>query len=425
MSDKDSYYRRLWHLLNVGRSAAAPHLAESLLAQLEADFSGDQKHFTKTEYRDPGFRDALLEILLRQGEVVYFPNELVALVRRMLGDGEILSLYSGMGEFLLEFGGGVGIEPTPLTARWSRFLLAIGGVEAEIIQEDPRYWHSEQAFDRIVFHTPFGFKQDQTRLLGLSLARLSSSGQLLLLVPPAFLWVDRYKWYRERVLSNCHVRAIISLPPKIFAHTSIQSAIVLIASGTTGKTYMTASKSLADLPAIAEDYAAWRNGAKVSLGFESVLDIERWDIPHYEPIDFGIGAAPFPYQVVPLGDHASVKSGVLSPEAKLAVNRTGSKVLWLDGETDLIEKNNIFLEPKSSVNPMYLYLYLSSSVGKHALSRLIKGATIPHVSAKDLQTLPVVPPDLPRQAQIVSQALEIRKTASTLEALVAEAKQSL
>ena len=109
---------------------------------------------------------------------------------------------------------------------------------------------------------------------------------------------------------------------------------------------------------------------------------------------------------------------MLSPEAKLAVNRTGSKVLWLDGETDLIEANNIFLEPKPAVNPMYLYLYLSSSVGKQALSRLIKGETIPHVSAKDLQVLPVVLPDLSRQAQIVTQALEIKKTASTLEALV-------
>jgi hypothetical protein len=41
---------------------------------------------------------------------------------------------------------------------------------------------------------------------------------------------------------------------------------------------------------------------------------------------------------------------------RLAVNRTGSKVLWLDGETNLIEKNNLFLEPKSTINPMNLYL---------------------------------------------------------------------
>lgn len=31
-------------------------------------------------------------------------------------------------------------------------------------------------------------------------------------------------------------------------------------------------------------------------------------------------------------------------------------MLWLDGETNLIEKNNLFLEPKSTINPMNLYL---------------------------------------------------------------------
>jgi len=425
MGDKESYYRRLGKLLDLGRSAATPHLAASLLEQLATDFAGQKEHFNESEYRDPVFRDALVEILLRQGTVVYFPNELAALVRKMLGNGRILSLYSGMGEFLQEFDGGIGVEPAPLTARWSKFMLAIGGVEAEIIQEDPRNWESEQTFDRIVCATPFGFKQDQTQLLGLSLARLSSAGQLALLVPPAFLWVDKYKWYREWVLLHSQVRAVISLPPKLFAHTSIQSAIVLIGSGTTGKTYMAASRSLADLSVIGQDYTAWREGRKASLGFESDLTPERWDISHYEPIDRDLGAASFPYKVAPLGDIALVRHGVLLPEAKLAVNRTGSKVLWLDGEADLIEKNNIFLEPKASVNPMYLYLFLSSSLGKQALGRLIKGATIPHVSAKDLQTLPVVLPDLPKQTQIVAQALEIKKTASTLEALVAEAKQSL
>lgn len=419
MDDKESYYRRLWHLTNVGRSA----IAESLLAQLETDFSGDKRHFTDSEYRDPVFRDALLEVLLRQRTVIYFPKELAALVKKMVGGGKILNLYSGLGEFLFEFDGGVGVEPTPLTVRWSKFLLAIGRVDAEIVQADPKHWKSEKAFDLIVCNTPFGFKRDHTQLLASIFARLSSAGQLVLLVPPAFLW--GYRWYRDALLSFGRVKAIISLPSKLFARTTVESAIVVVEHGATGKTYMAASRSLADLPAIGEDYTAWREGRNVSLGFDSVLDQERWDIPHYEPIDFGLGAVPFPYQVVRLGDVVSVSHGVLSSEAKLAVNRTGSKVLWLDGKKELIEKNNIFLEPKASVNPMYLYLYLSSSVGRQALSRLIKGATIPHVSAKDLQILPVVLPDLSRQAQIVAQALEIKKTTSTLEALVSEAKQSL
>jgi hypothetical protein len=425
MNDKDSYYRRLWNLLNLGRSASVRHLAESLLTQLEADFVGEKKHFAESEYRDPVFRDALLEILLRQGTVLYFPRELAALIKKMIGDGEILSLYSGMGEFLVAFGGGVGVEPNPLVARWSKFLLAIAGIGAEVVQEEPPYWGSTRKFDRIVCNTPYGVKRDHTVLLASTLARLSSAGQVALLVPPAFLQVEKYKWYREWVPSVCHVKAIISLPPKIFARTNTESAIVVIESGKTGKTYMAGSRSLADMSAIGEDYTAWREGQNVSLGFESTLDQATWHISHYKPIDFGIGAVPFPYQVVLLRDVGILRQGVFSPESRLAVNRTGSKVSWLDGEMELIEKNNIFLEPKTTVNPMYLYLYLSSSLGKQALSRFIKGAAIPHVSATDLQNLPVVLPDLSRQAQIVAQALEIKKTASTLGALVAEANQSL
>jgi hypothetical protein len=425
MGDKESYYQRLRNLLDVGRSRGIRHLDERLLVQLEADFSGEKKYFAESEYHDPIFRDALLDNLLRGGTVAYFPKELVALVKKMLGEGKVLSLYSGLGEFIFEFGGEIGVEPNLLAARWSKFLLAIGTIDAKIIQEDPRHWQSTQAFDRIVCNSPYGLKQEQINLLALILTQLSSTGRLALLVAPVFLWGDRYKWYRDKLLSLGRVEAIISLPPKIFANTSVQSAIVLIQRGTAGETYMVASKHLSDLPAITEDFAAWRNGQNASIGFESALDQETWHISQYEPVDFGLSALKYPYQVLPLGEVASVTHGVLSPDSKLAVNRTGSKVIWLDGENELIAKNNIFLEPKPNVNPMYLYLYLSSSLGKQSLGKIIKGSTIPHVSATDLPRLPVVLPDLSQQAQIVSQALEIKKTTGTLEALVAEAKQSL
>lgn len=425
MGDKESYYGRLWNLLNLGRSTGVPHLTESLLAILETDFAKDRRYFSVSEYLDPPFREALLEILLRGGTVVYFPTELVALVRQMLGDGRILSLYSGMGEFLQKFGEGLGVEPTALAARWSRFLLAIGGVEAEIIQADPRHWESEQSFDRIVCNAPFGHKQDHAELLTLVMSRLSADGQLALLVPPAFLWGERYKWYRESLVSRCGVRAIISLPPRLFAKTSIQTALLIVQPGATGKTYMASSRSAADLAAIGEDYLAWRAGRNPTIGFPSDLTSDTWDVRRYEPIDFGLNAVSFSYRVIPLQDVASLKHGVLTTEARVAVNRTGSKVLWLDAETDLAEKNDIFLEPNTIINPMYLYLYLSSSIGKQALARLIKGATIPYVSVKDLQRLPVILPDASQQSRIVDQALEIKNSVSTLEALGFEAKQSL
>ena len=133
-------------------------------------------------------------MLLRRGTVVYFANEVTALLRSMIGTGVILSLYSGMGELLFEFHGGIGVEPNQLTARWSKFLLAIGGVDAKIINEDPRHWKSDQAFDRIVCNVPFGFKQDHLQFLSATFSRLSSAGQLALFVAPALLSIDRYRW---------------------------------------------------------------------------------------------------------------------------------------------------------------------------------------------------------------------------------------
>jgi hypothetical protein len=426
MGENESYYRRLRELLDLGRSKSVRHLDEYTLAKLEADFKGARKFFRESEYRDPAFRDALLEVLLQRGTVVHFPKALTTLVRTILGKARILSLNSGLGEFLFEFGGGVGIEPVSLAAEWSRFLLMLGGVDAEIIQAEPKHWKSERTFARIICNTPFGFKQEQTQLLASIFALLSVEGQLLLLVPPAFLWgVQKYQWYRDALLSLGQVRAIISLPPKTFSHTSIQSAIVLVQRGTQGKTYMAASKSVADFSAIGEDYLAWRDGRMATVGFESTLDRETWDVSRYEPVDLGLGAVEFRYRIVPLREVASVRQGVLSPDSALAVNRTASKVIWLEADPDLTEKNNIFLQPKDSVNAMYLYLYLSSSFGKQTLKRVTKGTTIPFVTTKDLEAMPVVLPDLASQARIVDQALEIKKTAGTLEALVSEAHQSL
>src|ERR1700733_11352051 len=133
MGDKESYYLRLRKLLSLGRSEAVRHLDEYALQKLDADFKGQRTYFTESEYRDPAFRDALLEILLQRGTVVFFPKELTALARRIMGDGKVLSVHSGLGEFLLEFDGGVGVERISLAAEWSKFLLDVGGVEAEII----------------------------------------------------------------------------------------------------------------------------------------------------------------------------------------------------------------------------------------------------------------------------------------------------
>ncbi len=94
-------------------------------------------------------------------------------------------------------------------------------------------------------------------------------------------------------------------------------------------------------------------------------------------------------------------------------------------EPKLIPKNNVFVVPGKEVNPSYLHLYLNSAIGKRALAGLVKGAYIPHVSAKELTRLPVVLPELQQQNQIVADALELGQTVSSLQALTVEGERAL
>jgi hypothetical protein len=425
MGNKESYENRLWSLLDQGRSKRITHLSADLLGKLEIDLSSKKILFSDAEYRDPLFRKALLELLLRNGTVLCYPDEVTDLVRRIIGSGRVLNLYSGLGEFVFRIGTGLGIEPNELTARWSKLLLTMAAVDALILTEDPRRWRSKEKFDRIICVPPFGHRKDHTEIFDRVISLLADNGRVALLVHQDFLASAGLKWFRQLVPATHQVSGVISLPTRAATNRRGEHALVIISGLAKGTTYMAKSGSLADLSAIGEDYQAWLDGRRISVGFEATLSVERWDVAHYEPVDFRLGEVSSPYRVLRLEEVASVSLGARSPEAKIAINKTGSKALWLDQESDLIEKNNFFLEPKGAVNPMYLYLYLSSSVGREALGKLIKGSTIPYVTLKDLHLLRVVLPEISRQSQIVADALEIKKTTNALEALVLEGKQLL
>ena len=426
MSVQTSYFDRLWTLAAHGRSTGRNSVAEALPDRLEADFAGNKELFSAEEYKDPAFSDALLGLLVASWGGFFVPKEVTSFVKAILGPGRVLSLYSGLGEFLSQFRSGIGIERQSVAAKWSQFLIRISAVDAHVVNEDPLHWESDEKFERIVCNPPFGSHDGEFKAIERALSSLDKNGQLAAIVSPNFLWGSRQSRMREMISKSARLRAIVSLPPNVFAHTSIRSAILVLQKEAAGKTYMASSKSVADLGAIAEDYAAWRRGQRFSLGFEVDLDSSRWDVSYHEPVDFGLGAVPFPYKVVPLGEVAQIDAGKRSDAARIAINRTGSKVIWLeDAPDDLIVKNNIFVAPQGNVNPLYVHFYLSSSLGKRALAKRITGATIPHISPKDLAGLPVVVPELRQQGKIVEQALKIRQITAALEALAFEGQQSL
>jgi hypothetical protein len=305
-------------------------------------------------------------------------------------------------------------------------LLDLAGIDAEILVGDPLQWQSKDRFERVVCTPPFGSQDSELAAIEKGLSLLEKEGQLAVIVSPNFLWGTRQAKAREVVLKRASLLAVISLPPSVFAHTSIPSAI-LILNGTRGgkTTYMARSKNVGDLDAIAKDYHEARQNQKFTLGFETALDSGRWDVAYHEPVDFGLGGLTFPYRVVPLGGIAEIQAGKPSEAGKIAINRTGSKVVWVADEPKLIPRNNVFIAPSKELNPSYLHLYLNSTIGKRALAGLVKGAYIPHISAKELAGLPVVLPELRQQNQIVADALDLGQTIASLQALTIEGEQAL
>ena len=112
-------------------------------------------------------------------------------MKPILGPGRVLSLYSGVGEFLCQFGSGVGIEPQSLAAKWSQFLMKISAVDAHVVNGNPLHWESDEKFERIVCNPPFGSQEGGLAAIEKGLSLLKKDGQLAVIVSPNFLWGAR------------------------------------------------------------------------------------------------------------------------------------------------------------------------------------------------------------------------------------------
>ena len=268
MTVQSSYYARLRALADEERSSGRYGLSEHLLDRLEADFRDKKELFSADEYKDPDFSEALWWIFVRGREDFSVPREVTNFVWSILGPGRVLSLFSGFGEFLRQFGSGVGVEHRLVPARWSQFLLKIAGVDAEIVNHQPLHWESGEQFDRIVCTPPFGSQDGEFDAIEKALSLLKEEGQLAVIVSPNFLWGTPQAKAREAILKHASLQAVISLSPGVFANTSVRSAILVLSRSEMAKHTWCAPKNVADLNAIANDYHASRQGQKFTLGFE-------------------------------------------------------------------------------------------------------------------------------------------------------------
>lgn len=87
----------------------------------------------------------------------------------------------------------------------------------------------------------------------------------------------------------------------------------------------------------------------------------------------------------------------------------------------MVNRSAIVIRTTSDkVDPKVLYAYLKSDIGQTLISSLIKGATIPNISLKELKQIPVIVPSLEEQEQAIACIDKSRETQQAIEQLLSE-----
>lgn len=96
------------------------------------------------------------------------------------------------------------------------------------------------------------------------------------------------------------------------------------------------------------------------------------------------------------------------------VPTTGDKC-WMVNRSAIVIRTT-----SDKVNPKVLYAYLKSDIGQTQISRLIKGATIPNISLKELKQIPVIVPSLKEQEQAIACIDKSREIQQAIQKLLSE-----
>lgn len=175
----------------------------------------------------------------------------------------------------------------------------------------------DRSFDLVVADLPFGVRDptmkaplEQSIMLK-SLECLGNSGLLVALVPPSILWTSSASSFRETILNDHCLEAVITLWPGALQATSIVPAVIVIGNRKRSCPVMIAAASgPEDLLTIAEQFVSGKSEATVE-----VRDLaQEWNparllAAHLEERD-GL-----PYARI--GDLADVVAGVYLPKAWL------------------------------------------------------------------------------------------------------------
>jgi hypothetical protein len=429
MTDNGS--QSIWNKYDTYRSKL-PYGSEAKLL-IEDYASGDFKLFTKDEYQSEEFKEFATHLVNRTGMgnriasgSPYTPKDINRLVLALLVPGKTLNLFSRYGELTrgVEY---LGVEPNQEMLNYCR-LINIGNEEAvTLVADDPTTWRGDAQFENVVTIPPFGIKGDFDNKLAEAIND-STSDQAVLIIPEGFLYGDRQKKIREFYKNNFSIEAIISLPSGTFSpYTAIKTSLIVMRKTTKiVNTLFIEVEDLSELNHVIQAVQDLREGRRPKLGFLAEVDTaDRWDYKYHEPIDNTEQLKNLPYsnEVKILEEVASFSVGKKEDSSQIALNKTGSNIKKADDHS-VNEKNSIFITFNESIDPDYFLAFLHSEIGANALSKIVKGSTIPYISVKDLGLLEIIVPELEIQVNIASAYKEMEALSEKLISVIDNTKKS-
>lgn len=90
-----------------------------------------------------------------------------------------------------------------------------------------------------------------------------------------------------------------------------------------------------------------------------------------------------------------------------------------------IASSLVILRPRRGISPDYLYSFLTSSHGKHLISRFDNGSAQPNLSANSVGLYVLPLPPLDEQMRIVRQLVQMKKQLSSLKSLIAKSRDRI
>lgn len=454
----------------------------------------------------------------RDIEVEMTPPSLAALAARVLGVSEqdaVADLGCGSGSFLVYAAQRAGVKSVygcdingvaAVKAAVRSFAL---GEKAKVEQAD--MFDVEGSFDKCFSNYPLGYKDPQFKdekvaalqnVLGEELPKFASldwlfnlqllaktakGGKAVGIVSPGATFNGVDADIRRYFVSRGWVEAVVTLPGRLFAHTSIPTMMIVLSHGNDRVRFVDAGEicqkgrrwnefSDADIDRILELLGGCEADEAASVDVVKLLEDEDCTLdPHRY-----IGAPIVVENAVSLDSITNnITRGVMLSKSDLEAMSTDEptpfKYLMLqninDGEIDkslpslikieaaqekyclqdgdivvskmgpnfkvamtsvasgekILATSNLYIirSDQSKVEPLYLKAFIESEQGVGQLQRTSVGSSIPSIPIKALKALQVALPSMERQREVAERYQKLQREITMYRAKIAEAKSKL